>query len=167
MATTGVPNKLYKGTDAPDLVDGAYATHTHDVSVIQKRISDISRITCLGTQVNAVNNIYFIFGEWWADDSDSSLRISAPDYEGSVTCNMGDVIPRNVAVEVASGVGVGQVSDEDGEFVTSTPIKVSVTEEGGAHVLKFEAAETPSSGGILAVGQIQFTLMVLTNSITG
>lgn len=32
MATTGVPNQLYQGTDAPDLVDGAFATHTHDYS---------------------------------------------------------------------------------------------------------------------------------------
>lgn len=30
MATTGVPNKLYKGTDAPNLVNGPYAGHTHD-----------------------------------------------------------------------------------------------------------------------------------------
>lgn len=31
MATTGVPNQKYQGTDAPDLVSGAYAGHTHDV----------------------------------------------------------------------------------------------------------------------------------------
>ena len=167
MPTTEVPNELYQGTDAPDLVAGAFATHTHNVSVMQKRISDISRITCLSCEVNAVNNIYFIFGEWWADDSDTTLRISAPDYEGSVTCNMGDVIPNNVAIEVASGVGVGKASDSTGEFVTSVPIKVSIAEENGGHVLKFDAAETPASDGTLDIGQIRFTLMVLTNSITG
>lgn len=32
MATTGVPNQLYQGTDAPDLVGGAFANHTHEVT---------------------------------------------------------------------------------------------------------------------------------------
>lgn len=31
MATTGVPNQLYQGSDAPDLVAGAFATHTHGI----------------------------------------------------------------------------------------------------------------------------------------
>ena len=33
MATTGVPNQLYQGTDAPDLVEGAFAKHTHEVEI--------------------------------------------------------------------------------------------------------------------------------------
>lgn len=33
MATTGVPNVLYEASDAPDLVSGAFAQHTHDVSI--------------------------------------------------------------------------------------------------------------------------------------
>lgn len=45
MATTGVPNQLYKGTDAPDLVDGAFANHTHEV-VENVWNPSVARSTC-------------------------------------------------------------------------------------------------------------------------
>lgn len=34
MATTGAPNQKYNAEDEPDLVNGAYAGHTHDVDGI-------------------------------------------------------------------------------------------------------------------------------------
>ena len=34
MATTGVPSVLYESNDAPDLVSGAFATHTHELGKI-------------------------------------------------------------------------------------------------------------------------------------
>lgn len=35
MATTGVPSTLYESNDAPDLVNGAFAKHTHELGKIE------------------------------------------------------------------------------------------------------------------------------------
>ena len=62
MATTGVPNQKYQGTDAPDLVAGAFATHTHDIKITRQTVS--------------TNNLPLIGG---GDGSVADLTIPIPE----------------------------------------------------------------------------------------
>lgn len=100
MATTGVPNQLYQGTDAPDLVGGVYAGHTHEVSLkptIRSVTSDpIQSLGMLGTK-------------------DLTIYVDKPDGKnfcgiGTFKCTHPSVIVKSFGVSILDTTGQGRVT---------------------------------------------------------
>lgn len=124
MATTGVPNQLYQGTDAPDLVGGAFANHTHEVAYEYYKSRSPSPICCikLDEKTSFISLAYHMDGEIAAN---SSIHANA-------------IIPFDSGLSTPYFSGVGSIeylfSGQPDSKPHLTPCRV-VCEAGGGQIM--------------------------------
>lgn len=139
MATTGVPNALYESNDAPDLVSGAFATHTHDLALdvelkahtaditnaeISLRTYGVNNVTKPSSIIVQKNNTFDIIAAKGRSygfipiTNNILIRISSGDY----TYTNGDLIAGELRIESSDG----SVLIPTTEIPSSIPVPIMI-----------------------------------------
>lgn len=159
MATTGVPNQLYQGTDAPDLVHGAYAGHTHQVDSAEDiQLQTVGQTCCYAKIKHGNYFLYIVQGL-----ATETLQLLGNGAMSQTVVNIALEIPENERIRYSQGFGTAMARTPENDTYGFIPIHL-VSAQKASQSINVTAQAALKNSDSLKVSVINYVLFIYTTT---